>query len=231
MTFLTGCCYAAISLSCFFFVVGGGHQQPMALAGSAVRCAEVGGGKGRGLVAAWDLPAGSKVLSEDPYAFAPTVADGTHILRSHFTLRVPREQADGGAESLLRCSGCKFARYTSPQEQQLAWPVHVDECDRIARCIRYGHSPSSTVLLVARILARRRKEVAAAGCKASVGGKDCPFEIDFDQVLFLEDKYGCWPIEKMAIFTQACDSSFSHIYSCLHHLWISPLRNPCPTPL
>lgn len=119
-----------------------------ALAGSSLRLRQdVGGRRGRGLFASRAVVAGSLLLQEDAFAFSPHTADSEHTTRSHLTLKE--------APALMRCGGCRFALYASEDEQREAWKHHhSDECASIRRCLSYGYSPSSTLLLASRILHR-----------------------------------------------------------------------------
>ncbi len=170
-----------------------GVPELHALSGSGVHCIEKAGDgkKGRGLVALRHFSSGSRIFCEDPYVFSTTVSDEAHIERSHFNLKLPRRPHD-----LVRCEGCQFARYASGEEQRLAWPVHMDECRRIARCIHHGHTPSPILLILARILARKRREREK---RMLQGERDT-----YAHVLALADRYGEWPVDQMAMFAQVC---------------------------
>ena len=102
-------------------------------------------GRGR-VVAEVDFSCGEHVLLEEPFAYALSAADNAHTTHCHSSL------LSADLVQLQRCSGCKFAYYSSVSEQRRAWPRHRLECGRIARALRHGQTPSSLLLLVGRIL-------------------------------------------------------------------------------
>jgi hypothetical protein len=187
-----------IAVSCLPLVdVSHGTPHLHALSGSGVQCTEKAGtfGKDRCLVALRDFSSGSRLFCEDPYAFAASMAEDSTAERSHHTLRMPSKP-----EKLIRCKGCQFARYASAEEQRHAWPVHREECSLIARCINHGHMPSPILLILARILARKRREREKRRLEGEEEGSGDAYE----HVLALNDHYGRWPDEPMAEFAQVC---------------------------
>ncbi len=93
-------------------------------------------GRGR-VVAEVDFSCGEQVLLEEPFAYALSAADNAHTTHCHSSL------LSADLVQLQRCSGCKFAYYSSVSEQRRAWPRHRLECGRIARALRHGQTPSS----------------------------------------------------------------------------------------
>ena len=119
--------------------------SPCGLAYQGLRYESQNGVRGR-LVADTGFSRGDRVLYEEPFAYSLSAVEGAHASHCHNSLQTTH------VGRLQRCSGCKFAHYSSVGEQRRAWPRHRLECARIARAIRHGHTPSSLVLLVGRIL-------------------------------------------------------------------------------
>ena len=139
-------------------VAGSPPQAPCQTGCSALwhvdlRCERGSGAGVRGrVVAERAFARGERVLREEPFAYALSAAEGAHATHCHSSLVCGGDSGSGSGSKLLRCSGCKFARYLSAEEQRRAWPRHRLECGRIARAMRHGHTPSSLVLLVGRLL-------------------------------------------------------------------------------
>jgi hypothetical protein len=93
---------------------------------------EVRPGRGRCLVAARALPAGSVVLASTLPAVVGTEAE----VRCSFCFAPPG--TSDGADSLLRCSACKWASYCSPGCQRADWPNHRAECKHLAGWLGRG---------------------------------------------------------------------------------------------
>jgi hypothetical protein len=162
-------------------------QRPGPSSGSlsykGLRYESRGGARGR-VVAEIAFSRGDRVLYEEPFAYALSAADGTHASYCHGSLQSAREGR------LHRCSGCKYAHYSSVSEQRRAWPRHRLECARIARAIRHGHTPSSLVLLAGRVL-----DCTVVPPDANTGGT-------WDDLQDLELRYGELPDDQMAFLSQ-----------------------------
>ncbi|XP_063050633.1 histone-lysine N-methyltransferase SMYD3 [Engraulis encrasicolus] len=97
-------------------------------------------GKGNGLRATHDIRAGELLYKALPLA---SCVSRKHMARAchHCFIR---------AESLLRCSKCKTARYCNAQCQRQAWLVHKVECGRLKALL--PTIPPDSVRQAARIL-------------------------------------------------------------------------------
>lgn len=96
--------------------------------------------KGRHLCASDHVSAGGRILQEE--AAAAILYDDCAASRCHMSFRV--------VQSLLRCGGCKFARYASKDSQRLAWQLHHrEECVALQAC--NPNMPPPTVRLVAQL--------------------------------------------------------------------------------
>ncbi|PIK49651.1 putative histone-lysine N-methyltransferase SMYD3 [Apostichopus japonicus] len=60
-----------------------------------------------------------------------------------------------GYDKLMRCSGCKFARYCNRKCQKNAWVEHKEECKGLQRVA--PNVPTDTVRLLARIMWRSKR--------------------------------------------------------------------------
>lgn len=159
-------------------------------------------GKGFGVIAKKPFTKGECILQEKPVAYALSAAENAHMTHCHTSL------VSSSSVALKRCRGCNYARsevpppqiipltsllmifpcrYASREEQRAAWPSHKLECQRIARCVEHGHTPSSLLLLLGRLLDAKQR--------ADEDGS-------WSQVMELEHHYGKWSVDQMSIFAQ-----------------------------
>ncbi|XP_078413522.1 histone-lysine N-methyltransferase SMYD3 isoform X2 [Cetorhinus maximus] len=98
------------------------------------------GHRGEGLKASRSVPPGQLLYSASPYTCIPSKKARGSVCEHCFSR----------AESLLRCSQCKMARYCNATCQKLAWADHKREC----KCLRsiYPKVPTDMTRLVARII-------------------------------------------------------------------------------
>lgn len=102
--------------------------------------------KGRHLCASDHVSAGVRILQEE--AAAAVLYDDCAASRCHMSFR--------DVQSLLRCGGCKLARYASKDSQRLAWQLHHrEEC--VALQASNPNMPPPTVRLVAQLFWRRAR--------------------------------------------------------------------------
>lgn len=100
--------------------------------------------KGRHLCAGDHVSAGHRILQEE--AAAAVLYDDCVASRCHMSFRE--------VQSLMRCGGCKFARYASRDSQRLAWQLHHrEECVALQAC--NPKVPPPSVRLVAQLFWRR----------------------------------------------------------------------------
>ncbi|XP_030642992.1 histone-lysine N-methyltransferase SMYD3 [Chanos chanos] len=97
-------------------------------------------GKGNGLRAVVKIKCGELIYTGEPYAFCIS----KDFLKSTCQNCLTR------AETLLRCSQCKIARYCNAQCQKQAWSEHKKECKCLTRL--QPKIPADSVRLVARIV-------------------------------------------------------------------------------
>ena len=136
-------------------------------------------GRGRCFRAAKTHRPGGKILSEEPYdavlyddsaaswchhtferpqRLHRWVADNCNIMSPHVgylplrgypNLLCKPSQAERG--SCCRCTGCRFARYSSREAQKAAWGCgHKEECAALKACA--PRTPPATIRLAARVL-------------------------------------------------------------------------------
>lgn len=78
-----------------------------------------------------------------------------------------------GYDQLMRCSGCKFARYCNKKCQKNAWIDHKEECKGLKRVA--PNIPTDTVRLLARIMHKNRRTPKPV---PSIDDKNFPLTID-----------------------------------------------------
>lgn len=157
--------------------------------------------RGRYLVATQALGAGDIVIISQPYASVLDEA-ARHVRCDH---RFATAE-EAGVGSLLRCSKSKVARYASCEAQAAAWRSgYKEECASLVACA--PRVPSPTVRLAARILWRRRREMASApgsdmvyaeGAAANVG-----LGVGYDAVHALVDNWHLLSDEEKSHFAHA----------------------------
>uniref|UniRef100_A0A8C9W9B6 [histone H3]-lysine(4) N-trimethyltransferase n=1 Tax=Scleropages formosus TaxID=113540 RepID=A0A8C9W9B6_SCLFO len=102
-------------------------------------------GKGHGLRALVPLKAGELVFTAQPYAHTVSKSAMKTTCANCFSRK----------ETLLRCSGCKTARYCNPACQRQAWPEHKRECKCLRSLLpRIPGTLHDSVRLVARVIFR-----------------------------------------------------------------------------
>lgn len=104
--------------------------------------------------------AGQDVLRSKPLIYV--LSSNGLTTRCHHCLSEPED-----ASKLMRCSRCKFACYCSAQCQKKAWEAwHQRECPAIQSIA--PAKPTETVLLMARLFWRRKREESSKGNKSSM---------------------------------------------------------------
>ena len=69
------------------------------------------------------------------------------------------------------CGGCRYIRYCGLDCQKKDWPRHKTECSTLSKLYRLRkRSPTTTMMLIMRLVLRIREEKAGAGCLPQVRG-------------------------------------------------------------
>uniref|UniRef100_A0A6F9DU65 [histone H3]-lysine(4) N-trimethyltransferase n=1 Tax=Phallusia mammillata TaxID=59560 RepID=A0A6F9DU65_9ASCI len=112
--------------------------------------------KGRGLIAGKRMETGQLILRQHPYAY---VIMATHAQTvCHYCLACPGQPDRPLVKQLLKCGGCKFARYCNKECQKKAWTDHRPECAAIKRV--FPGQPVDQTRMVGRILWKRDQNLA-----------------------------------------------------------------------
>ncbi|KAL3914800.1 MAG: hypothetical protein SGPRY_007492 [Prymnesium sp.] len=110
------------------------------LASFGLRLSHEQGCAGRGIISDKDLEAGAIVLTSPPATAVVAAEAATSHCHHCFRASSP----------LMRCSGCRFARYCSRAHQQAAWGVHSRECSLLRKTKH--RVPGASIRLLARVL-------------------------------------------------------------------------------
>ncbi|XP_072015027.1 histone-lysine N-methyltransferase SMYD3-like [Amphiura filiformis] len=121
---------------------------------------------GRGIRTKRDVKPGELLLRDKPFSYI--LYHGGSISNNQSTTHCDHCLTEKGSK-LLRCSGCKYARYCDKTCQRAAWPDHKDECHSITRANASQDSPifQDQIRLMARTHWKRTKLVENASIDAN----------------------------------------------------------------